>query len=108
MAGDNRGLHLIRTWSAGPRGAFEKRDSLVDRRAVPHAPVLVLQKDQAPFRSHARPIASPMEADKDEESDDLRLIRQKAGEKSRQPLGVLDKVPAERHSPAGRELAFIK
>jgi len=50
----NRALDLIGTWPPHPKGTLNESNALVDLRAVPLVPILILKKDQIAFVAYAR------------------------------------------------------
>src|SRR5262249_60581569 len=85
VAGGDRRLELVRAWSALPHRPLEQRARFVDRRVIPEAAVLLLERDQVPRRVETGRSASVVQQEQAEQTECLRLVGHQLDKQTRKP-----------------------
>lgn len=85
MARGDRGLHLVRAGAAPPQRSFQQRGAFGDRRAVPLAAVLFLERDQLAAGTVSRTAAGMVEQEQREQSGGLCFVRHQGMQQPGQP-----------------------
>ena len=98
MARGDRGLDLVWPAPSHPSGAFDERDPVGDRAAIPAGAILIGEQHEPPVGGEARSGPSQLQGHEGEEPERFGLVGHELGDEPREPSRVLGKVAALRRS----------
>src|SRR5262245_16684948 len=104
----NRTLNLIGTWPPHPKGTLDVPNALVDLRAVPLVPILILEKHQIAFVADARLAPRVVEQHERQQADGLGLVRKERGQTASKAKSIGDEIAADEVLVRRCQVAFVE
>src|SRR5215813_6275755 len=87
---------------------FDEPNALLDLRAVPLVPILILKKHEITFIADARLAPRVVEQHEGEQADGLGLDRKERGHTTGKAKRVGDEIAADEVLVRGRQVSFVE
>src|SRR5215813_13634707 len=108
MDSRNRGLDLIGTRPQHAKRLLNEPNALLNLRAVPFGPILILKKYQIAIFADPRLAPRVVEQHKCQQAHGLGLVRKECRQTAREAKGIGNEITANELSARGRQVTFVE